>query len=229
MGRTKDMCAATVRRLRQGMRMPPLPSRANAGSWRDQLEARLVAVNEVDINTASMVGDIDWLRCWTNELTAFIPGFQLTPHAIEVDRQGEESANDMDRELERLLEAEESERAWRLQQEQEEQEERERQERYEQMCAEEAAHLQREAGLYRSEEEDQLRRAMDSGEPATAKKRCVLSLEASSGSSDAPRVVHSLALDIPRNGGAVTVVIRATMEPHPENVSTQRASARAFA
>ena len=134
MGRTKDMCAATVRRLRQGMRMPPLPSRANAGSWRDQLEARLVAVNEVDINMASMVGDIDWLRCWTNELTAFIPGFQLTPHAIEVDRQ--ESANDMDRELERLLEDEESERAWRLQREQEEQEERERQERYEQMCAE---------------------------------------------------------------------------------------------
>ena len=77
--------------------------------------------------------------------------------------------------------------------------------------------------MYRAcREDDQLQQAMRARESPSAKRRCVLSLEAASGSTDVPRVVHTLALDVPTNGDAVTLLIRATMEPAPEDVSTQR-------
>ena len=56
-----------------------------------------------------------------------------------------------------------------------------------------------------------------SGDPP--KRRCILTVEAASSSTDRPRVVHTLALNVALDG-ELTLIIRARMEPEPEEVPT---------
>ena len=46
-------------------------------------------------------------------------------------------------------------------------------------------------------------------------------METATGSSDAPRVTHCWALDVPHTGESVTLTIKARMEPDPKDVSTE--------
>ena len=61
-----------------------------------------------------------------------------------------------------------------------------------------------------------------SGDPP--KRRCILTVEAASSSTDRPRVVHTLALNVALDG-ELTLIIRARMEPEPEEVPNSEAFA----
>ena len=131
----------------------------------------------------------------------------------------------------KLLEDELSEKAWQEEREREQAEHeaesqqdaelREQELReHEELCARELRLLRSEAEDYQNWERAQLKRAMTATEPTLPRKRCVLTFEAATGSMDRPRVVHTLALDVPVDGDPVVLTLKAQMEPEPEDVPT---------
>ena len=92
---------------------------------------------------------------------------------------------------------------------------------HEAMCARKIDELVEDVKAYRDWEREQMRRALlRTEEGAPPKRRCVLTLEAASGSADKPRIEHTLAFDVPMGGEPLTLTLRARMEPEPDNVST---------
>ncbi|CAE7202627.1 unnamed protein product [Symbiodinium sp. CCMP2592] len=222
LGQTRAAQLAHVRRLQLGL---PSPSATVAvDPWREQLEALLVALGPSEGEAVDM-GHADevWFGNWVNEITAFVPNFQEFTEPIHVETQTTAAASgDFDRELEMLLEDEESERNWRAQRAAEEAHEQERQREFEASCARELVELRADAKAFRDWEQEQMNAAL--ARPGPSKRRCVMTIEASSGSSDKPRMLHTFEVDVPMNGSAVQLSIRATMEPDPEDVTTQAAS-----
>ncbi|CAE7511598.1 unnamed protein product [Symbiodinium sp. CCMP2592] len=202
-----------LRMLRMGM--PRTLAEDGAREWFDQLEALFVAIEsdlQGDVAQAEGV-DVEWIRQWVNEFSAFIPGYTVQTQPVQVESQTT-AADAMEADLARLVADEESEREWQAQREREEAEERDR------LAQHECNSLQRDAEAYRQWELEQVRGAMVRSEGPN-KRRCVLTMEAASGSMDQPRRVHTMALDVPTTGEAVTLTITARMEPDPEEVSTQ--------
>ncbi|CAE7348859.1 unnamed protein product [Symbiodinium sp. CCMP2592] len=206
-----------LRMLRMGM--PRDMAEDGAREWFDQLEALFVAIEsdlQGDVAQAETI-DVEWLRQWVNEFSAFIPGFTVQ---TQVESQTT-AADAMEADLARLVADEESEREWQEQRAREEAEERDR------LAQHECRSLQQDAEAYRQWEMEQVRGAMVRSAEGPSKRRCVLTMEAASGSMDKPRVVHTMALDVPTSGEAVTLTITARMEPDPEDVSTQPVAAPA--
>ncbi|CAE7577257.1 plbB [Symbiodinium sp. CCMP2592] len=219
LGQPRPVQLAHVKKVQLGL--PPTTPEVNAGSWREQLEAVLVALGPgVDEHTELNNVDEVWFGQWVNEITVFVPGFQEAVGPIQVESQTTmDPVRDLDHELNLLLEDEDSERAWQEQRAQEEAAERDRLQEFETMCAKELVELRADAHAFRAWEQDQMVEAMARAPPP--KRRCVLTVEAASSSSDRPRVMHTFAVDVPVNGTPVSLTIRATMEPDPENVSTR--------
>ena len=199
-------------------------------SWQGQLHALLVAV--MADTTPGMNGSPDeaWLKLWMEELSTFVPGLQLAgPHPIQVESQSQpmdategitaDSTLMTAVEIDKLLEDEQEEEARR---EEERRLEAKRQAHRERLCAEERAHLVEEAAAYQAWEDSQIRQFLDSRveQPGSGKRRCILHVEASSGSMDRPRVQQVFSLEVPSDGQA-TLTIKAQMEDDPDEVSTQ--------
>ncbi|CAE7776449.1 unnamed protein product [Symbiodinium sp. CCMP2592] len=211
-----------VRMLQEGI--PPLIN-AESGPWVAQLQALFVALGADAGGRVTTVegADLDWLQSWVNELSAFIPGFLSEPSPVPLDSQstaaGEGNMPMMDHDLDKLLEDELSEEHWQDQRRREEDEERRRLAAHEELQEREMAELKADARAYREWEQDQVRQEVLAARPPH-KRRCVLAVEAASGSGDHPRILHTLALDVPLTGEPVSLTIRARMEADPENVST---------
>ncbi|CAE7242656.1 unnamed protein product [Symbiodinium sp. CCMP2592] len=213
-----------VRMIQQGI--PPLVA-GDSCQWVAQLQALLVAL-EADLVGSPVAGEadahLDWLMGWVNEIAAFVPGFLSEPTPLQVDSQstapGPTVATDADDELLQLLEDEDSERRWQDQRAREEAEERRRLQAHRELCERELAELQAEAEAYRAWENAEVRKATASSRPSPSKRRCVMTLEAASGSEETPTILHTLSVDVPLTGEPLTLTIRARMEPEPENVST---------
>ena len=122
-----------------------------------------------------------------------LPSAQLEIESQEPGHHGG-AATEAEHDLDMLLRDEEEERQCRR----EEEEEDERVAKFENMADQEAAHLQEQAAEFRAWEERQMAAAMEKGASSPPhKKRCVLTLEAASSSSDRPRIMHTIELEVP--------------------------------
>ncbi|CAE7349536.1 unnamed protein product [Symbiodinium sp. CCMP2592] len=219
LGMDKGVRLSTIRRFRLGL--PPTSLHGQAGQWREQLDALLVALADGEAMGPVCDANTDWVRQWVNEISVFVPGYQFTPYAIDLDTQSSAAAA-LDRDFDRLLEDEASHRSWKCRQEAEEAEEEARQAAHYRLQEEEALALQADAMAYREWEHDVLHRTLRQQRLPPPKRRCILTVEAATSSGDVPKVAHTLALDVPLSGDPVVLTIRASMEPEPEEVSTQR-------
>ena len=105
---------------------------------------------------------------------------------------------------------------------QDEVEETKRQLHHEHLCEIEKAHLLEEAAAYQAWEDSQIRQYLEEKmDHGGTKRRCVLQVEASSGSNDAMCLQHVFSMDVPDDGSSVSVTIKARMEQNPEDVETQ--------
>ncbi|CAE7346739.1 unnamed protein product [Symbiodinium microadriaticum] len=223
-GMHKSARLACIRRLQLGT---PSHVEGQVSTWTAQFEALLVVmaadVVEVEGPTEAPSG---WLEQWHAELVQFIPEMQLVEGALEVESQVEPPAGQpeqgelTDRDIEQLAADQEEERERRRV---EAEQEGQRQEEYDAMCAAELRHLEGEAREYQRWETEQMREALGRKMLPPAKRRCVIRLEAASGSSDRPRVLHTLSLDVPEQG-ELHLSFRASMQPDPEDVPTEPGS-----
>ena len=196
-GQAKAVRLQHARRLRMGTGHVET---AGQEQW-EQLQALLLSV-VVEADAVEEGGQVDhgWLAQWIEEISASIPGFVLPNEPVELDSQdtGNNLAgiSEADHDLDMLLADEEEERQWQLQRCREEEAERQRLENYEAMGAVEAAHLQAEAGAFQGWEDKQMAAMMSRDGPPPTKRRCTLTFEAASGSSDPPRILHTLELEV---------------------------------
>ena len=219
-GQPKPMRVRSVAALRAAM--PECMMDLEAVGYQSQLQALLVAVQDDSQGTQGTVETPpQWLETWIQEISAFIPGYrQVQPAQTLVDSLPE--AN-----LDELLQDEAEQRDYLLacqaQADEEDEARRLAEQAQEALCSQEQRHLEAEAAEYkaweRSVEAGALKR---SGSPVDARpgKRCVLTVELATGSSDAPRVVRTVGLDLPLDGTPVTIQMRAEMETVPSEVST---------
>ena len=184
---------------------------------------------QLDCEGAEESGAVDprWLQDWTEELSAGIPGFQMLGEPVHVESQESRPTQqltppDAEHDLDQLLRDEEEERVWKAQREQEEAEDRQRLENYEAMAAQEADHLRMEAGAFQ-EWENRQADAMRREPPC--KKRCLVSMEVASSSTDAPRITHRLEFEVPVNGSALSITLQARMTESAESTPTVPAPA----
>eukprot|EP00439_Symbiodinium_sp_Y106_P037349 s2873_g4.t1 len=179
-----------ARLLRQGLLQ--FQTRSEGSARAEQLNALLVVLM-AENPTHCVDGGLDpsWLHQWETEIGAFLPGY--TPVLIESQPTAPEDPNV---EQERTLEDREQDRCaraddvaeWRLR-------------NHEAMCAREIDELKEDAKAYQAWEREQMRRALlRTDEGAPPKRRCVLTLEAASGSMDKPRIEHTMAFDVPMGG-----------------------------
>ena len=209
-----------VRRLRMGTG----DAEAVVSAQWEQLQALLlsVALDSVDAEEGGTVDD-EWLAQWTTEIAAGVPGFSLPSTLVPVESQesgrGRSAIMEEEHDFNKLLQDEEEEREWQAQRAREEEQERARLRQYESMGELEAAHLREEAGDFRAWEDGQLEAAM-CREDRPGKRRCIISMEATSGSADAPRVTHRLQFEVPDDGTVVTISLRAHMAASAESTST---------
>eukprot|EP00439_Symbiodinium_sp_Y106_P010691 s535_g1.t1 len=220
-GQAKAVRLQHARRLRMGTGHVET---AGQEQW-EQLQALLLSV-VLEADAVEEGGQVDhgWLAQWADEISASIPGFVLPSAPVELESQdtgnNQVGISEADHDLGRLLADEEEERQWQLQRCREEEAERQRLENYEAMGAVEAAHLQAEAEAFQAWEDRQMAATMSRDGPPPAKKRCVLTFEAASGSSDPPTILHTLELEVPANGTVLELTLRARMAPAAESVST---------
>ena len=168
---------------------------------------------------------------WAEELSSFIPGMRVG--AIQVDTQSQPASSDgltvpapaaepTETDIDKLLEDEAEEEAFRESRRKDEVGEAKRQLHHEHLCEIEKAHLAEEAAAYQAWEDSQIRQYLEEKmEHGGAKRRCVLQVEASSGSNDAMRLQHVFSMDVPDDGSSVSVTIKARMEQNPDDVETQ--------
>eukprot|EP00439_Symbiodinium_sp_Y106_P031400 s6145_g3.t1 len=194
-----------------------------ASEGRDTPQMRWArALDSVDAEEGGTVDD-EWLAQWTTEIAAGVPGFSLPSTLVPVESQesgrGRSAIMEEEHDFNKLLQDEEEEREWQAQRAREEEQERARLRQYESMGELEAAHLREEAGDFRAWEDGQLEAAM-CREDRPGKRRCIISMEATSGSADAPRVTHRLQFEVPDDGTVVTISLRAHMAASAESTST---------
>ncbi|CAE7382167.1 unnamed protein product [Symbiodinium microadriaticum] len=109
MGMAKAAQLTCIRRLQMGQ-----PPREPTTPWGAQLDALLVAMASESSEVEGMtVVEPGWLEQWHQELSAFIPGFQLVTGVLEVESQetaGQGTCDITDREIEQLAADQEEER-----------------------------------------------------------------------------------------------------------------------
>ena len=198
--------------------MPAVMLSLSATSWQSQLQAVLVAVQDDSQGAEGAVeAPHEWIQSWVQELSEFIPGFHYRQQAQLVDSVS-------DRAIEELIQDEAEERAVQQALEARDEEEEARREAHDLLCAQEMDHLQKEAAEYhdweRHVERSSLKRAPSPGKDEKSKKVCHMTMEIASGSSDRPRVLHTLAFDIPADGTDLTLRFRTHVDTEPSEVST---------
>ena len=129
--------------------------------------------------------------------------------------------NITDKEIEQLARDQDEERDRQQQLKREEEMEQKRVEEHEALCEKELAYLRSEAEEYYRWEGQQVRHALRGDSSPPGKRRCVISIEAASGSGDRPRIHHTLAFAVPENGSDLVITMRANMQPVPEDVPTE--------
>ena len=172
--------ALHVRALRQGMQRSGVLGAAS--QWADQLQALLVALTADGASSASasssVAADMAWLQQWSTEILAFLPGFAVA-EPILVDTQTTDT-NEVEQDP--CL--------------------------YEELRQREIRELRADAEAYGQWEQEQVRNAMRPVEGPSSKRRCVMSIEAATGSEDTPQIVRTLSVDIPVDGEPVVLTLR---------------------
>eukprot|EP00439_Symbiodinium_sp_Y106_P006306 s1301_g1.t1 len=79
---------------------------------------------------------------------------------------------------------------------------------YEELRQREIRELRADAEAYGQWEQEQVRNAMRPVEGPSSKRRCVMSIEAATGSEDTPQIVRTLSVDIPVDGEPVVLTLR---------------------
>ncbi|CAE7497830.1 unnamed protein product [Symbiodinium sp. CCMP2456] len=211
-------------RLRSGL--PAMGSSQTPSSWQEQFQALLLVMGE-DISVGSscedVAGDAGWLASWTKELAAFLPGYSMTQTATvlvdsldskQLTKEAEEEARDM----EQLLRDEEEERQWKRDKATQEEEEMQKFEEQEQLF------LRGEAAAYQAWEDEQMKDSA-CAVARSAKRRCLVALQASVGTSQGAlghRTSRMLEMELPLNGTPLVLTMVANMEDAPSEVPTVR-------
>ncbi|CAE7273823.1 TNR [Symbiodinium sp. CCMP2592] len=218
-GQAKGVRRTHVRRLQQGL----LGCADPQGEWNLQLSALLVAMgHETEGVEGESAMDTTWLSQWYGELGVLLQGFGLP---IQVDSQPQDGSQPAVPPaqtltafptLDELLEDERE--ATRLKEEQNrEQEDRELQEQeYAMLQAQELEHLRAQASAAQLADDLAMQEALQ----RPPKRRCVMSVEMASGSQDRARILHTLEVEVPADGEAIQVTIKAAMRADPEDVET---------
>ena len=98
------------------------------------------------------------------------------------------------------------------------------------LCNQELQHLEAEALEYktweRSVEADALQQGNELSGERPGKRRCMLTVELATGSTDAPRVVQTVGMELPLNGTPIMIRMRAELEPVPSEVRSLHGSRR---
>ena len=212
-----DIRAACIRRLRQAL--PACEPGSIREARREQLRALLLAMWDLPAGDIPTPGaDEGWLGSWGNELEYFLPGllFPLAvlptpadgPLVLQVD-SGHTNEEEPDPENASpssvptmIAPAGDSPK---------------RKREAEELAKQEEELIQAQAAAYQRWERDQ----MDQELARVAGKRralecCRITVEASSSSTDQPRVCHSYSFMVPSNGEAIHVGISAQMVQDPD-------------
>ena len=226
-GQRKDQRRAHTQGILAALRAAP--GGPMGSDWGEQLQALLLVLldDTEEVESGGRV-NVGWLQPWLGEISAFVPGLQMWNAPVMVDSQPQSTSSvsehhqveaPLDQEIEELLQDEDDERELRRREADQEQE---RQADHERLCALEVENLRREASNYRAWEDGQIQRFLqESSQPTGPKKRCVLQVELSSGSGDAPVKKQILSMEVPEDGASAMVVVRARMEPDPDGVDTE--------
>ena len=207
---------ANVRRIRQAL--PACEPWSAAETRREQLRALLVAMlDEVPEGVPVEAANEQWLGSWGNELEFFLPG-TLFPLAVvpapQVDSDSGEVPMDPDGHPPTStpsLPAAAPEEGQELSEV-----ERTKREIETAACAErEAKLLQSQAAAYQAWEREELERELSRLSRKRGLESCRLTVEASSGSRDKPRTVHSYSLMVPASGEELRITVTAAMVQDP--------------
>ena len=213
----EEVRAACIRRLRQAL--PACEPGSIREARREQLRALLLAMWDAPAGgTPTTPADEEWLGSWGNELEYFLPGllFPLAvlptpeggPLVLQVD-SGHTNEEELDPEAASPSSvptvAAPTETSPKRKME------------VDRLAKQEEELVQAQAAAYQQWEREQMDRELSR---VTGKRRalecCRITVEASSSSTERPRVCHSYSFMVPSNGDAIHVGISAQMVQDPE-------------
>ncbi|CAE7243875.1 unnamed protein product [Symbiodinium sp. CCMP2592] len=221
-GQGKAKRVQHLRRLRQGLAGCADPR----GEWCEQMEAMLLAMQPSDFegdDSGCDAVDTQWLSGWYGELGVLLQGYGMP---VPVDTQTG-SLNDTVApgvtgpieggvDLDQLLQDEQEARDDRELMERELRERESLEAEHDLLCEQEARLLQEQARDLQREEDQQMQEEMR----RPTKRQCVITIELASGSGDRARTLHTLSAEVPEDGTALHMTLRAAYQADPDEVTT---------